>query len=214
VGLPRYLEDIRKSLLNNISFYEGDSLLFIKYIRESVNLLPYEIKKSYELGSNWDLFFKYKESLSKFSIKDKYEFHRRDNEGYCEHNITYNEAKIWIDADYILYSVEKKRKKEILSEIGLLKQKVYSQRGFPLKLRVLIFQRDKYTCKICGKHKDNLKKNIHLEIDHIIEWEDGGETTYFNGQTVCSECNKGKHHAKKHNRKIKNMYKELKKETQ
>jgi hypothetical protein len=37
---------------------------------------------------------------------------------------------------------------------------------------------------------------LHLEVDHIQAFADGGLTTYSNGQTMCSECNKAKHHTK------------------
>lgn len=78
-----------------------------------------------------------------------------------------------------------------------IEHKIYKQRVFPQILKVIIFERDKYKCCICGRHKDKLKKKEHLEVDHIKAWVDGGETTYHNGQTLCSSCNKAKHHAKK-----------------
>lgn len=76
--------------------------------------------------------------------------------------------------------------------------KEYESRNFPSTLRNVIFTRDNFTCKICNTHKDNLPDKIHLEVDHILSWQDGGKTTYSNGQTICSDCNKGKHHAKKY----------------
>lgn len=83
-------------------------------------------------------------------------------------------------------------------ELYIFKDKIYNQRSFPSSLRHYIYQRDNFTCQICGKHKSQLPKKIHLEVDHIIAWQDGGQTTLSNGQTVCSDCNKGKHHAKKY----------------
>ena len=56
-------------------------------------------------------------------------------------------------------------------------------------LRTAILKRDGNKCVLCGKTPAD---GIRLEVDHIIEFEDGGETTYANGQTVCAECNKGK----------------------
>jgi hypothetical protein len=65
-------------------------------------------------------------------------------------------------------------------------------------LRQLIFERDNFSCQLCGIHRDEaIKKGLHLEIDHITEWEDGGKTTYENGQTLCSECNKAKFRVKR-----------------
>lgn len=75
--------------------------------------------------------------------------------------------------------------------------KTYKTRLFPAKLKQVIFQRDNYCCCICGRSKDFLVTvGLHLEVDHIKEWEDGGDTSYRNGQTLCSECNKGKYHSK------------------
>ena len=76
--------------------------------------------------------------------------------------------------------------------------KIYNQRLFPSSIKALIFNKDNFTCQVCKTHKDNLSEKIHLEVDHIIAWKDGGKTTYSNGQTICSDCNKGKHHSKKY----------------
>ena len=95
-----------------------------------------------------------------------------------------------------LYKIEcnKHKKNPTLYRI---EHKVYKQRTFPVTLKAIIFERDKYKCRICGRHRDKLKKKEHLEVDHIKAWIDGGETTYHNGQTLCSSCNKAKHHVKK-----------------
>lgn len=78
-----------------------------------------------------------------------------------------------------------------------LKKRVYKSRSFPPKLRYAIFKRDKYKCQSCGIHADNLPKKVNLEIDHIVSYSKGGKTTYSNGQTLCSNCNKGKYHAER-----------------
>lgn len=68
-------------------------------------------------------------------------------------------------------------------------------RYFKGVLRQAILQRDNFQCVLCGaKAADG---NV-LEVDHIIEAEDGGRTTYENGQTVCQQCNKGKSELKRH----------------
>ncbi|EMJ99124.1 MULTISPECIES: HNH endonuclease [unclassified Leptospira] len=76
--------------------------------------------------------------------------------------------------------------------------RVFQSRCFPGMLSELIFRRDNYTCQICGiTRKLAIKNGLYMEVDHIIEWEDGGKTSYSNGQTLCSKCNKAKHHVKK-----------------
>lgn len=72
-----------------------------------------------------------------------------------------------------------------------------SDRIFSAPMRLVIFERDGYRCKICGRHRDYLDKDERLEADHIKAWVDGGKTKLSNAQTLCSTCNKAKHHVKK-----------------
>ena len=75
--------------------------------------------------------------------------------------------------------------------------KIYKSRNFPPSIRNLILERDGYKCVCCARSKEILaKQGLHLEVDHIEAFVDGGLTTYKNGQTLCSECNKAKHHTK------------------
>jgi hypothetical protein len=57
------------------------------------------------------------------------------------------------------------------------------------RLRFLIFQRDHYTCRICGKSKYD---KVKLHVDHIIPIAKGGKTEESNLQTLCEVCNLGK----------------------
>lgn len=77
-------------------------------------------------------------------------------------------------------------------------------RVFSGRLRHMILERDNFKCVLCGR---GVPEGAVLEVDHIQEWIDGGKTTYDNGQTVCSDCNKGKHHAKKFNNKVSQLKK-------
>jgi len=86
---------------------------------------------------------------------------------------------------------------ELRGKISAIRERVYSSRLFPSTLKAIIFERDNYMCRLCLRDRENLQKaGLNLECDHILAWEDGGLTSYDNGQTVCSECNKAKHHAK------------------
>ena len=49
-------------------------------------------------------------------------------------------------------------------------------------------KRDGHQCLCCGAKG----KGIHLQIDHIIPYELGGETSVENSQTLCSVCNRDK----------------------
>lgn len=87
---------------------------------------------------------------------------------------------------------------KLIADIQKERGRIYAQRNFPARLRTLIFARDGYTCIKClrGK-KELLLAGLQLEVDHRIAWEDGGQTCYDNGDTLCSECNKIKHTTKK-----------------
>ena len=88
--------------------------------------------------------------------------------------------------------------KDLEEQNSAYRKRVFDRRSFPPKLKYLIFERDNFTCQICLRSKEKLiEADLHLEADHIIEWEDGGKTCYKNGQAVCSACNKAKHAAKK-----------------
>ena len=60
-----------------------------------------------------------------------------------------------------------------------------------LRLRFRVMLRDNFKCQHCGKSPATYQ-GIVLNVDHIIPWSDGGETTIQNLQTLCTECNLGK----------------------
>ena len=66
-----------------------------------------------------------------------------------------------------------------------------TKRDINLRLRFKVLQRDNFKCCICGASpaKD---PTVELQIDHIIPWAKGGETTIDNLQTLCTKCNLGK----------------------
>ena len=59
-------------------------------------------------------------------------------------------------------------------------------------LRFEIFQRDDLTCVYCNTHKDDLPSGVSLTIDHRIPYSRGGDDSWGNLVTACSECNQGK----------------------
>lgn len=66
-----------------------------------------------------------------------------------------------------------------------------TKRDINLRLRFKVMQRDNFKCCMCGASpaKD---PSVELQIDHIIPWAKGGETTLENLQTLCTKCNLGK----------------------
>ena len=53
------------------------------------------------------------------------------------------------------------------------------------EIRGVIFERDNFTCLICGA-TDN------LSVDHVLAESKGGATTLDNLQTLCRSCNSRK----------------------
>jgi hypothetical protein len=70
-------------------------------------------------------------------------------------------------------------------------------RNVSKSIRINVFERDNYTCQICGR---NVKEdNVKLEIDHIIPVSKGGSDDISNLQTLCFDCNRGKSNKILHN---------------
>jgi hypothetical protein len=60
-----------------------------------------------------------------------------------------------------------------------------------LRLRWQVLQRDRFTCRGCGR-SPALIPGVELHVDHIKAWSKGGETIVENLQTLCSARNLGK----------------------
>ncbi len=65
------------------------------------------------------------------------------------------------------------------------------KRDIPLKLRLKVLDRDKYTCVFCGR-TPALLPGVTLHIDHKVPFSKGGKTEFENLQTLCFDCNYGK----------------------
>jgi len=61
--------------------------------------------------------------------------------------------------------------------------------GISKKTRFLVFDRDKYQCRYCGKSTDD---GVILEVDHVVPRSKGGTDEIENLVTACFDCNRGK----------------------
>lgn len=59
-----------------------------------------------------------------------------------------------------------------------------------LALRFIVFQRDLFTCRYCGRTP--LQDQIKLHCDHIVPRSKGGIDKIDNLITACNDCNAGK----------------------
>lgn len=58
------------------------------------------------------------------------------------------------------------------------------------KLRMEIFKRDNFKCKICGASPQN-NEHVELHLHHITPYSNGGLTRKNNLITLCHTCHKG-----------------------
>jgi hypothetical protein len=72
-----------------------------------------------------------------------------------------------------------------------LVKKISTARDPSLRLRFQVMRRDNFTCQQCGASPAK-NPSVELHLDHIFPWSKGGQTTYDNLQTLCSNCNLGK----------------------
>ncbi|MBT7609061.1 MAG: HNH endonuclease [Bacteriovoracaceae bacterium] len=77
-------------------------------------------------------------------------------------------------------------------------QRYACQNTFSEKLEFIIFERDRYTCQSCFNAKDILDKTgFNLKAVHVKPIWEGGETSFENGQSLCSHCIKQTKHMSK-----------------
>lgn len=63
--------------------------------------------------------------------------------------------------------------------------KIKTKEYISAAVRWLVWERDNFTCRNCGKRKN-------LTIDHIIPESKGGQLKLSNLQTLCNSCNSKK----------------------
>jgi hypothetical protein len=59
-----------------------------------------------------------------------------------------------------------------------------SQRQLDSKTNWKVFRRDNFTCQYCGVN------DVPMTVDHIVLWEDMGDSVEDNMICACSNCNK------------------------
>jgi hypothetical protein len=64
--------------------------------------------------------------------------------------------------------------------------KTEGRKALSVRKRFLVFKRDRYRCRICGR------SGVELEVDHVLAVAQGGTDRLDNLQTLCFDCNRGK----------------------
>ena len=65
-------------------------------------------------------------------------------------------------------------------------EKAEGRKALSVRKRFLVFKRDRYRCRICGR------SGVELEVDHILAVAQGGTDRLDNLQTLRFDCNRGK----------------------
>ena len=64
--------------------------------------------------------------------------------------------------------------------------KMDGRKTLSVRKRFLVFKRDRYKCRVCGR------SGVELEVDHKVPVAQGGSDALGNLQTLCFDCNRGK----------------------
>lgn len=96
-----------------------------------------------------------------------------------------------INEEYIYCEKAEIKKSDKIKEKNQIVKKHSTPREPNLGLRFQVLKRDSFKCCICGRSPSTIG-GLELQVDHIIPWSKGGETTIDNLQTLCSDCNLGK----------------------
>lgn len=97
----------------------------------------------------------------------------------------------YINEEYIYYEKTGAQKSDKIKEKIRTVKKHSTPREPNLRLRFQVLKRDNFKCCICGRSPSTIG-GLELQVDHIIPWSKGGETTIDNLQTLCNDCNLGK----------------------
>jgi hypothetical protein len=75
------------------------------------------------------------------------------------------------------------------------KGKVLIERGISAKLRAEVFDRNGFTCQMCGVTPGDVDpytgRKVRLHVGHIVDKNLGGKDELSNLRTLCSTCNQG-----------------------
>jgi hypothetical protein len=104
---------------------------------------------------------------------------------------SYNRFKTAFDAERNRIYHIKKYGSEPSLEYEQSDASIISQRELTEEEKRQVFHRDQFKCQCCGKAKEKGRK-VRLEVDHIVPFKFGGETSIGNSQTLCSSCNQSK----------------------
>lgn len=83
----------------------------------------------------------------------------------------------------------------LLKEVPPAKSSVRFSRSISTKLRAQVFDRNGFTCQMCGLTPGEIDpqtgRKVRLHVGHIVDKNLGGKDELSNLRTLCSTCNQG-----------------------
>jgi 5-methylcytosine-specific restriction endonuclease McrA len=83
----------------------------------------------------------------------------------------------------------------LLREVPVARDKPTIARGISSRLRAAVFDRNGFTCQMCGLTPGDIdpytNRKVRLHVGHIVDKSHGGKDELSNLRTLCSTCNQG-----------------------
>lgn len=95
----------------------------------------------------------------------------------------------------IIHVRQKECAKHMLDAKGGVTRRI--RESIPAGIRKQVYQRDSYTCVLCGltgEGSTHTEKIKGFEIDHVKPHAAGGDSSLENLQVLCRKCNNSKRH--------------------
>lgn len=148
------------------------------------------LKKSRNLHlTNEQLFENLVSVWLKLGRQPKYQDLTKDNSSFSAgtYEKRYGTWRKALEA-FVSWANEDISPEEITTNTQSIRQR-RTPRNINWRLRALVLLRDGALCQLCGAEARN---GATLQVDHVIPWSKGGETTFENLQVLCHVCNIGK----------------------
>ncbi|MHA1280290.1 MAG: HNH endonuclease [Candidatus Helarchaeota archaeon] len=177
------------------NFKKEKVIIRCKFCNNNISLLPSRAKKrkfcSQSCASKWKIKMGIIKTPKGFGIKSRFKKGNtppfKGKKMLIESKIKMRNAKLKNPTRYWLGKKRLKMRKAIKSEWCEYRRQLRERTEYKLWRRA-VFNRDNYTCILCGK------KDKTIQADHIIPARLRGDLilNVKNGQTLCKECHRKK----------------------
>ena len=170
---------------------EADLIKLAQHMAQTKQVPPFQSfveRSQYDLGQiAGDLL-----EFNEFTVQDKLQdIYYDDSKLWERFYKSYDRFKTAFDAERNrIYHIRKFGSEPALKTTAPVKRTL-EQRELTEDEKEQVFRRDNYTCQCCGKHREPGRR-VKFEVDHIVPFRFGGETSLSNSQTLCKSCHADK----------------------